>query len=96
MEVVRVLIVEDDVRMAAAIRRGLQTEGIVTDVRGLDEVRKMPGVVDVMRHNVDQQDSRVGIIDAMVTAIAMADSPDELFRLQDRVFSAIEFVRDQA
>jgi len=27
-----VLIVEDDVRMAAAIRRGLQTEGIVTDV----------------------------------------------------------------
>jgi two-component system OmpR family response regulator len=32
MEVVRVLIVEDDARMAAAIRRGLQTEGIVTDV----------------------------------------------------------------
>jgi two-component system OmpR family response regulator len=29
---VRVLIVEDDVRLAAAIRRGLQTEGIVADV----------------------------------------------------------------
>src|SRR5207249_4922116 len=34
----RVLIVEDDVRMAAAIRRGLQAEGIVADVakRGED------------------------------------------------------------
>jgi two-component system OmpR family response regulator len=34
----RVLIVEDDARMAAAIRRGLQTEGVVADVtqRGED------------------------------------------------------------
>jgi two-component system OmpR family response regulator len=31
---VRVLVVEDDVRMAAAIRRGLQGEGIVADVAG--------------------------------------------------------------
>jgi DNA-binding response OmpR family regulator len=29
---VRILIVEDDVRMAAAIRRGLQAEGAVADV----------------------------------------------------------------
>src|SRR5919204_3661760 len=34
----RVLVVEDDVRMAAALRRGLQAEGIVTDIatRGED------------------------------------------------------------
>jgi two-component system OmpR family response regulator len=31
---VRVLVVEDDVRMAAAIRRGLRFEGIVVDVAG--------------------------------------------------------------
>jgi two-component system OmpR family response regulator len=30
----RVLVVEDDVRMAAALRRGLQAEGIVADVAG--------------------------------------------------------------
>ena len=29
---VRVLVVEDDVRMAAAIRRGLRFEGLVVDV----------------------------------------------------------------
>jgi two-component system, OmpR family, response regulator len=35
---VRVLVIEDDVRLAAAIRRGLQTEGMVADVatRGED------------------------------------------------------------
>lgn len=71
-------------------------EGFVSDVHGLDQVRQMPGVVDVMRHNVEHQDSRVGIIDAMVTAIAVADSPDELFALQDQVFSTIEFVRDES
>ncbi len=31
---VRLLLIEDDVRMAAAIRRGLRTEGIVADVAG--------------------------------------------------------------
>ena len=31
---VRLLLVEDDVRMAAALRRGLNYEGIVTDVTG--------------------------------------------------------------
>jgi biotin carboxylase len=71
-------------------------EGIVTGVRGLDEVEKIPGVIDVMRHNVEQQDSRVGIIDAMVTAIAVAPSPDEMFAIQDKVFSTVEFVGDDS
>ena len=31
---VRVLVVEDDVRMAAAIRRGLRFEGLVVDLAG--------------------------------------------------------------
>jgi two-component system, OmpR family, response regulator len=31
---VRVLVVEDDVRMAAALRRGLQAEGVVVDIVG--------------------------------------------------------------
>ena len=31
---VRLLLIEDDVRMATAIRRGLRTEGIVADVAG--------------------------------------------------------------
>jgi two-component system, OmpR family, response regulator len=34
---VRVLVVEDDVRMAAAIRRGLRFEGLVVDVAGAGE-----------------------------------------------------------
>jgi two-component system OmpR family response regulator len=34
---VRALIVEDDTRMAAAIRRGLQAEGVVADVAGSGE-----------------------------------------------------------
>jgi two-component system OmpR family response regulator len=34
---VRLLLVEDDVRMAAALRRGLNYEGIVTDVTGRGE-----------------------------------------------------------
>ncbi|MDX6582970.1 MAG: hypothetical protein QOI10_2154 [Solirubrobacterales bacterium] len=67
-------------------------EGIVTAVTGLEEASRIPGVLDVMHHNVEQQDSRVGIIDAMVTAIAAADSPDELFAVQEQVFSTIEFV----
>ena len=70
-------------------------EGFVSGVRGLEEVAQIPGVIDVMRHNVTEQDSRVGIIDAMVTAIAAADSPDELFEIQDKVFSTIEFVSDR-
>ncbi len=53
-------------------------------------------MIDVMRHNVEQQDSRVGIIDAMVTVIAVADTPDDMFAVQDQVFSAIEFVGDQS
>jgi two-component system, OmpR family, response regulator len=41
----RVLLVEDDVRLAAAVRRGLATAGVVADVAGSgDEAREMVGV----------------------------------------------------
>jgi two-component system OmpR family response regulator len=58
---VHVLLVEDDVRMAAAIRRGLQAEGIVTDVvaSGLQAVGAVRAgefdavVLDVMLPDVD-------------------------------------------
>jgi two-component system OmpR family response regulator len=57
----RVLIVEDDVKMAAALRRGLQAEGVVTDVatRGEDALwmagaTEFDGVVlDVMLPGID-------------------------------------------
>ena len=47
IEGVRVLVVEDDVRMAAAIRRGLRFEGLVVDLAGggeeaLRKVRARP------------------------------------------------------
>jgi two-component system OmpR family response regulator len=58
---VRVLLVEDDVRMAAAVRRGLRWEGIVADVavRGDDAVWMVAAgaydvvVLDVMLPDVD-------------------------------------------
>jgi two-component system, OmpR family, response regulator len=44
---VRVLVVEDDVRMAAAIRRGLRFEGLVVDVAGGgEEALRRVGAVD--------------------------------------------------
>jgi two-component system OmpR family response regulator len=43
----RVLVVEDDVKMAAAIRRGLRFEGVVVDLaRGGDEAIRMVGATD--------------------------------------------------
>ena len=61
MEGVRVLVVEDDVRMAAAIRRGLRFEGLVVDVAGAgeDALRKVGAteydavVLDVMLPDID-------------------------------------------
>jgi two-component system, OmpR family, response regulator len=58
---VRVLVVEDDVRMAAAIRRGLRFEGLVVDVAGGGEeaLRKVDAVdydalvLDVLLPGVD-------------------------------------------
>jgi two-component system, OmpR family, response regulator len=58
---VRVLVVEDDVRMAAAIRRGLRFEGLVVDVAGGGEeaLRKVDAidydalVLDVLLPDVD-------------------------------------------
>jgi two-component system OmpR family response regulator len=44
---VRVLVVEDDIRMAAAIRRGLRFEGLVVDVAGGgEEALRKVGAVD--------------------------------------------------
>jgi two-component system, OmpR family, response regulator len=44
---VRVLVVEDDVRMAAAIRRGLRFEGLVVDLAGAgEEALRKVGAVD--------------------------------------------------
>jgi two-component system OmpR family response regulator len=58
---VRVLVVEDDVRMAAAIRRGLQAEGLVVDIAkdgsqalGMARLAEFDVVVlDVMLPDVD-------------------------------------------
>jgi two-component system OmpR family response regulator len=58
---VRVLVVEDDVKMAAAIRRGLRFEGLVVDVAsGGEQALRMMGageydavVLDVMMPEVD-------------------------------------------
>jgi two-component system OmpR family response regulator len=58
---VRVLVVEDDLRMAAAIRRGLRFEGLVVDVAGGGEeaLRKVAAVdydalvLDVMLPDLD-------------------------------------------
>jgi two-component system OmpR family response regulator len=58
---VRVLVVEDDIRMAAAIRRGLRFEGLVVDVAGGGEeaLRKVGAtdydalVLDVLLPDVD-------------------------------------------
>jgi two-component system OmpR family response regulator len=58
---VRVLVVEDDVRMAAAIRRGLRFEGIVVDVAsGGEEALRVAGataydavLLDVMLPDLD-------------------------------------------
>jgi two-component system, OmpR family, response regulator len=58
---VRVLVVEDDVRMAAAIRRGLRFEGLVVDVAGGGEeaLRKVGAteydalVLDILLPDVD-------------------------------------------
>jgi two-component system OmpR family response regulator len=58
---VRVLVVEDDVRMAAALRRGLHAEGIVADVAvdGDEAVRRIRAgafdavVLDVMLPDID-------------------------------------------
>jgi two-component system, OmpR family, response regulator len=62
---VRVLIVEDDVKLAAALRRGLQTEGIVADVamRGEDALWMAAAtdfdavVLDVMLPGIDGFDT---------------------------------------
>jgi two-component system OmpR family response regulator len=58
---VRVLVVEDDLRMAAAVRRGLRFEGLVVDMAGggEDALRKVDAtdydalVLDVMLPDVD-------------------------------------------
>jgi two-component system, OmpR family, response regulator len=61
IEGMRVLVVEDDVRMAAALRRGLHAEGLVVDIAsdGGEAIRRVRGggfdvvVLDVMLPDVD-------------------------------------------
>ena len=50
----RVLVVEDDVRMAAAIRRGLRFEGLVVDVAGDgEEALRWRGASELRRDRLD-------------------------------------------
>jgi two-component system, OmpR family, response regulator len=87
----RVLIVEDDARMAAAIRRGLQTEGVVADVtpRGEDalwmaEATAFDAVVlDVVLPGIDGFDTCRRLRDGGVwTPIIMLTARDAI---EDRV-----------
>jgi two-component system OmpR family response regulator len=87
----RVLIVEDDARMAAAIRRGLQAEGIVADVASCGEdALWMAGatefdvvVLDVMLPGIDGFDACRRLRDAGVwTPIIMLTARDSI---DDRV-----------
>jgi two-component system OmpR family response regulator len=87
----RVLIVEDDTRMAAAIRRGLQAEGIVADVASCGEdALWMAGatefdvvVLDVMLPGIDGFDACRRLRDAGVwTPIIMLTARDSI---DDRV-----------
>ena len=91
MGVVRVLIVEDDVRMAAAIRRGLQTEGIVADVAtsGEDAVWMAAAtsfdavLLDVMLGGIDGFETcRRLRLDGVWTPIIMLTARDAI---EDRV-----------
>jgi two-component system, OmpR family, response regulator len=87
----RVLIVEDDARMAAAIRRGLQTEGVVADVtaRGEDALWMAAAtafdavVLDVVLPGIDGFDTCRRLRDDGVwTPIIMLTARDAI---EDRV-----------
>jgi two-component system OmpR family response regulator len=87
----RVLIVEDDARMAAAIRRGLQTEGVVADVtpRGEDALWMAAAtafdavVLDVVLPGIDGFDTCRRLRDGGVwTPIIMLTARDAI---EDRV-----------
>ena len=55
---VRVLVVEDDARMAAAIRRGLRFEGLVVDLAGGgEEALRWLRATDVRRHRARRDDA---------------------------------------
>jgi two-component system OmpR family response regulator len=88
---VRALIVEDDTRMAAAIRRGLQAEGVVADVAGSGEdALWMAGatefdvvVLDVMLPGIDGFETCRRLREAAVwTPIIMLTARDSV---DDRV-----------
>jgi two-component system, OmpR family, response regulator len=92
MEGVRVLVVEDDVRMAAAIRRGLRFEGLVVDVAGGGEeaLRKVGAtdydalVLDVLLPDVDGFETcrrlRAGGIWLPVLMLTARDSVEDRVR----------------
>jgi two-component system OmpR family response regulator len=89
---VRVLVVEDDVRMAAAIRRGLRFEGLVVDVAGGGEeaLRKVGAtdydalVLDVLLPDVDGFETcrrlRTGGIWLPVLMLTARDSVEDRVR----------------
>jgi two-component system OmpR family response regulator len=89
---VRVLVVEDDVRMAAAIRRGLRFEGLVVDVAGGGEeaLRKVGAtdydalVLDVLLPDVDGFETcrrlRAGGIWLPVLMLTARDSVEDRVR----------------
>jgi two-component system, OmpR family, response regulator len=88
---VRILVVEDDVRMAAAIRRGLRFEGLVVDVaRDGEEALRTVGatdydaiVLDVMLPGVDGfETSRRLRADGVWTPVIMLTARDAV---EDRV-----------
>ena len=87
----RVLIVEDDVKLAAAIRRGLQAEGVVADVAGrgedalwMAEATEFDAVLlDVMLPGIDGFDTcRRLRADGIWTPIIMVTARDAV---EDRV-----------
>jgi two-component system, OmpR family, response regulator len=89
---VRVLVVEDDVRMAAAIRRGLRFEGLVVDVAGGGEeaLRKVAAtdydalVLDILLPDVDGFETcrrlRAGGIWLPVLMLTARDSVEDRVR----------------
>jgi two-component system OmpR family response regulator len=92
IEGVRVLVVEDDVRMAAAIRRGLRFEGLVVDLAGAGEeaLRKAGAteydavVLDVMLPGIDGFETcrrlRAGGLWLPVIMLTARDSVDDRVR----------------
>jgi biotin carboxylase len=68
-------------------------EGRVTRLEGLDEVRALPGVRQVMVgvHEGDWVSDLLGLLGGMIRVICAAPSAEELLELRDRVHATIEY-----